>query len=318
MTERKKPVPAPASAKRKPGSKERAAMAKAASDFERRPARVSVRYDHQPDGRIQLTAPHDEEDAHATQILSALGTTSSSFMAENLAMLEVATRAPGQPHGENVQCLNAAFALIEAIGPQDELEGALALQMASCHAASMNMLGCARHAVRPDMVAMYSSLAVKMQRTFTAQVEALARLRGKGQQTVRVEHVNVYPGAQAVVGDVHHHPRGSGGAQSETEELQYGSGDTAPGTQGRKALPGPDSSRDSVPVASDAQRPVQDSRRPVTRRRARRVDRATGHAAVSARSGPPHTPGEAECLKSAKITRSWSLLAMGTGITEAS
>ena len=47
------------------------------------------------------------------------------------------------------------------------------------------------------------NLAVKLLRTFTAQVEALQRYRGKGQQKVTVEHVNVNAGGQAIVGTVH-------------------------------------------------------------------------------------------------------------------
>ena len=43
-------------------------------------------------------------------------------------------------------------------------------------------------------------------RTFTAQVEALQRYRGKGQQKVTVEHVNVNAGGQAIVGTVHPGP----------------------------------------------------------------------------------------------------------------
>jgi hypothetical protein len=43
-------------------------------------------------------------------------------------------------------------------------------------------------------------------RTFTAQLEALQRYRGKGQQKVTVEHVNVNAGGQAIVGTVHPGP----------------------------------------------------------------------------------------------------------------
>src|ERR1700687_3627595 len=46
------------------------------------------------------------------------------------------------------------------------------------------------------------NLAAKLLRTYAAQVEALRRLRGKGQQTVRVEHVTVQAGGQAIVGNV--------------------------------------------------------------------------------------------------------------------
>src|SRR5262245_31080937 len=41
-------------------------------------------------------------------------------------------------------------------------------------------------------------------RTYTLQVEALARKRRKGKQNIRVKHVHVYSGGQAVVGNVSH------------------------------------------------------------------------------------------------------------------
>ncbi len=43
---------------------------------------------------------------------------------------------------------------------------------------------------------------MKLLRTFAAQVEALQRHRGKGQQKVTVEHVHVHAGGQAIVGSV--------------------------------------------------------------------------------------------------------------------
>ena len=49
----------------------------------------------------------------------------------------------------------------------------------------------------------------KLARTFAAQVEALKRYRSGGEQTVRVEHVTVNEGGQAIVGNVSHGRRGS-------------------------------------------------------------------------------------------------------------
>jgi len=54
----------------------------------------------------------------------------------------------------------------------------------------------------------YLGLATKFHRTFVAQIEALQKLRGKGGQHVRVEHVHVHSGGQAVVGYVEHSPGG--------------------------------------------------------------------------------------------------------------
>ncbi len=48
----------------------------------------------------------------------------------------------------------------------------------------------------------------EMARTFAALLEALNRHRGKGQQVVRVEHVTVQAGGQAIVGAVTQGGRG--------------------------------------------------------------------------------------------------------------
>jgi len=47
-------------------------------------------------------------------------------------------------------------------------------------------------------------------------VEALKRYRSRGDQTVRVEHVTVNEGGQAIVGNVRHGGRGSPGNQETT------------------------------------------------------------------------------------------------------
>ena len=49
----------------------------------------------------------------------------------------------------------------------------------------------------------------KLARTYVAQVEALKRYRSAGDQTVRVEHVTVNEGGQAIVGNVTTGGRGS-------------------------------------------------------------------------------------------------------------
>jgi hypothetical protein len=53
--------------------------------------------------------------------------------------------------------------------------------------------------------------AIKLMELFLNQMACLQKLRGLGpQQTVRVEHINIHPGAQAVVGLVDPN-RGGGG-----------------------------------------------------------------------------------------------------------
>jgi hypothetical protein len=47
-----------------------------------------------------------------------------------------------------------------------------------------------------------ASAAAKLMRAHATQVEALRRLRNGGSQFVRVEHVHVNEGGQAVIGNV--------------------------------------------------------------------------------------------------------------------
>ena len=74
--------------------------------------------------------------------------------------------------------------------------------MAITHSLAMELLGRARRADQIPQVDCAGNLAVKLLRTFMAQTEALAKLRRGGEQVVRVEHVHVYPGGQAIVGNV--------------------------------------------------------------------------------------------------------------------
>jgi hypothetical protein len=51
-------------------------------------------------------------------------------------------------------------------------------------------------------VAAFGSAAARLLKAYAMQVEVLRRLRNGGQQFVRVEHVHVNDGGQAVIGNV--------------------------------------------------------------------------------------------------------------------
>ena len=51
-------------------------------------------------------------------------------------------------------------------------------------------------------VVAFGSAAARLMRAFANQVEIFRRLRNGGQQFVRVEHVHVNKGGQAVIGNV--------------------------------------------------------------------------------------------------------------------
>jgi hypothetical protein len=97
--------------------------------------------------------------------------------------------------------VNASLAFIESAKPRDEVECALLIQMACTHTAVMTVLGtfAGGHGFDRNVDAKASS-AAKLLRAYATQVETLRRLRSGGSQTVRVEHVHVNEGGQAIVG----------------------------------------------------------------------------------------------------------------------
>ena len=99
--------------------------------------------------------------------------------------------------------VNSALALIEAAEPRDEIEGALALQMACTHIAAMAILSRFEGGFSTERrTALFGTAAARLMRTYVVQVEAFRRLRQGGSQFMRVEHVHVNEGGQAVIGNV--------------------------------------------------------------------------------------------------------------------
>jgi hypothetical protein len=100
---------------------------------------------------------------------------------------------------------NAVAGAMTGIAPQDELEGLLTAQMLSAHNQAMKcLLRANREGQTYEGQRLYMSFAQRFMRTFVAQMEALSRHRRGGQQKVVVEHVHVYQGGQAIVGNVTH------------------------------------------------------------------------------------------------------------------
>ena len=105
--------------------------------------------------------------------------------------------------------LNFMLAVVKGVEPKDQVEAMLAAQMAAVHNATMTF---ARRLAHVDNIPQQDSAERafnKLARTFAVQVEALKRYRSRGEQHVRVEHVTVNEGGQAIVGAVTHGGRGS-------------------------------------------------------------------------------------------------------------
>lgn len=99
----------------------------------------------------------------------------------------------------NEAAINSALAMVKGIEPRDTVEAMLAVQMAAVHFATMTF---ARRLNQIENIQQQDSAANafnKLARTFTTQMEALNRHRGKGEQKMTVEHVHVHAGGQAIV-----------------------------------------------------------------------------------------------------------------------
>jgi len=117
--------------------------------------------------------------------------------------------------GKKYERMNQVMPLLQAIAPRDELEGMLAVQMIGVHAMGMEMMRRAMVSGQTvDGVSNNVNRVTKLSRTFVAQMEALNKHRGKGQQKMTVEHVTVNKGGQAIVGNV------EGGGRDEKKKGQ--------------------------------------------------------------------------------------------------
>ena len=114
--------------------------------------------------------------------------------------------------------MNASLAFIEGAKPRDEIECALVIQMACTHSAAMAVLNRLEGAAGDRTVAATASAAARLLRTYATQVEALRRLRHGGSQIVRVEHVYVNEGGQAIIGNVRSGISGEGDHFEQDEQ----------------------------------------------------------------------------------------------------
>ena len=149
----------------------------------------------------QLFVEFDHDDPETAHLLAMadMGTCDGRFF-RGLMTHIAGLGEPGKGH--SAWSSDFALSVVKAVDPKDEVEAMLAAHMAAVHQATMSMarkLNIAEYQGPRDAA---ERGLTKLARTYTAQVEALKRYRSNGQQTVRVERVEVNDGGQAIVGDV--------------------------------------------------------------------------------------------------------------------
>jgi hypothetical protein len=203
------PAPAPVPAPSKPLPPHlREVVKQFKSHVETAPPGISFRENESGIGSIDL--PSDP--LALIHLMSATGVMDMTLFTRLVVQI---ANAEDNRNGTDARPANAALAFIRSIKPRDELEAALAAQMAVTHNAVM-AFAARLNAVEtlPQQDSAINGFN-KLTRSYCAQMEALKRYRSTGEQKVTVQHVNVSDGGQAIVGNV---TTGTGGGGSRKED----------------------------------------------------------------------------------------------------
>lgn len=160
---------------------------------------------------------HPRQEVALAVVMKAVGVTDQRLFT---SMISQVANALSRGQEAEVSELNAAIAMVAGIAPRDNLEAMLAFQMATVHVLSLRHARSMVTSDRIDQLDIQERIVNKLMRTFTTQMEALRKHRNGGSQKMTVEHVHVYSGGQAIVGNVTHRGRGKikKGAQSHEQE----------------------------------------------------------------------------------------------------
>jgi hypothetical protein len=98
--------------------------------------------------------------------------------------------------------LELAVDAAESIQAANSIEKMLAHQMAAAHNMAMKLLPKGIEQRDPTHMQKYINSAARLLDVYREGMLALHRMKAGGKQTVRVEHVHVHEGGQAIVGNV--------------------------------------------------------------------------------------------------------------------
>ncbi len=213
-----------------------------------------------PERALVIGRPEDREPEGGTNLKRAGGSASRTF---NNVLINATLAAlwcpPGIPEQAKGDRRAAAIHALMGFEPQDEIEGMLAAQAVAMHHASME---CLRRAMIPEQPAEAAARlrrdGISLARGVAEMLAALDRKRGRGgKQVVRVEHVTVQAGGQAIVGALRAGAPGGGqtdGPRQEPHAPRPGLAHEPVLGAGGAALWGADPERVSVPVSGDDER----------------------------------------------------------------
>jgi hypothetical protein len=155
---------------------------------------------NQTDGSVLITNTHSDGQGWEIRLRNAFGTRSKEFVDANIGSFAAVLK--DKDGKVKVIEVDAVIAVLDGAAPDNEIEAMLVMQMAITHLLALRS---ARRLARSKEIPQQDSNGLALHRltkAFTSQIEALAKLKRGGAQKVTVEHVHVYPGGQAIVGNV--------------------------------------------------------------------------------------------------------------------
>jgi hypothetical protein len=166
-----------------------------------RPARAKISIEQLGDSRALVVGEGSEANKtlHGMRVYEALGSRSNGFVDDTLRRLSASLPLTGDEKLDS-QMVTSAIALISAVGPQDELETTMALQMVAANEAALVAFRRSGKTEYIEHATAYSNMGNKAMRSFALHAETLAKLRRGGEQVVR--HVHVNEGGQAVIAGI--------------------------------------------------------------------------------------------------------------------
>ena len=194
---------------------------------------------------IRFELDHTDDTLWTALVHAGTGSLDWPFSAQLLYQLLNAATGSSDTNPLDTNETNGVLAATHGIAPKDEAEAMLAAQMVATHYAAMTVLRRLKGCETITQQDSAGNLANKLLRTYAAQLEALARYRGKGQQTVRVEHVTVQAGGQAIVGTVTAGATPGGGGLNENQRQPHAIAHTPDETLPREI----EAHREAVPGA---------------------------------------------------------------------
>ena len=157
-----------------------------------------------------IDADHPDSGSCYVQLCDMLATGEVPFA---LGLLHQIARVAQSGQELTASALNAMLVAIHEIAPRDPTEALLATQMVAIHNATMVAARRLNFTETIDQQDSASTMLNKLARTFATQVETLKKYRSTGEQSIRVQHVNVNAG-QAIVGI----NQGGGGAHENKSQ----------------------------------------------------------------------------------------------------